>query len=158
MSDSISRRDWLMAMGTIGAGSLLPSPVPRPPGAAIVPLTSTSEVFVPPRGRAFQKFSFDFPEPSVEFAGLRFGFLVFTRENTYGLQASAMTAETSSDAVVVMATRLVWAGGQESTAGRVNARLRREGDAVLCDVTAEADQPIKAVTVIVRGVPRGKLS
>jgi len=158
MSDSISRRDWLMAMGAIGAGSLVPSPVPRSPGAAIVPLTSTSEVFVPPRGRAFQKFSFDFPEPSVEFAGMRFGFLVFTRENTYGLHASAMTAETSGDAVVVTATRLVWAGGQESTAGRVTARLRRDGDAVLCDVTAEADQPIKALTVIVRGVPRGKLS
>jgi hypothetical protein len=104
------------------------------------------------------KFSFDFPEPSVEFAGLRFGFLVFTRENTYGLHAGTMTAEPSGDALALTATRLVWAGGQESVAGRVTARLGRDGDAVLCDVTAEMDQPIKAVTVIVRGVPRGKLS
>src|SRR5437879_13367288 len=143
MMDPISRRDWLRTMGAAGAGALLPGATILHPGTPILPLTSTSEVFVPPRGRAFQKFSFDFPEPSVELAGLRFGFLVFTRENAYGLQASAMSAETSSDAVVVTATRLVWAGGQESTAGRVTARLRRDGDAVLCDVTAEPDQPIK---------------
>src|SRR5947209_20521520 len=135
--DPITRREWLKTMSAAGAGAMLPATPafhagPPPP---ILPLTSTSEVLIPPRGRAFQKFSFDFPEPSVEFAGLRFGFLVFTRENTYGLQASAMSAETSSDAVVVTATRLVWAGGQESTAGRVTARLRRDGDAVLCDVT-----------------------
>jgi hypothetical protein len=104
------------------------------------------------------KFSFDFPEPSVEFAGWRFGFLVFTRENTYGLPADAMTAAASGDALALTATRLLWAGGQESVAGRVTARLRRDGDAVLCDVTTELDKPIKAVTVVVRGVPRGKLS
>ena len=39
-----------------------------------------------------------------------------------------------------------------------NARLRAEGDAVLWDVTAEMAQPIKAVTTVVRGVPRGQLS
>ena len=160
MSDSISRRDWLMAMGAVGAGSLLPAPVPRPPSPfpPILPLTSTSDVFVPPRGRAFMKFSFDFPEPSVEFAGLRFGFLVFTRENAYALDASTISAETSADALAITATGLTWAGGQMRAAGRVEARLRKDGDAVLCDVTAQTDQPIKAVTVVVRGIPRGKLS
>ncbi len=155
--DPISRRDWLKTMGAAGAGALLPGATILP-GTAILPLTSTSDVFVPPRGRAFQKFSFDFPEPSVEFAGLRFGFLVFTRENAYALDASAMTAEGSADALSLTATRLLWAGGQERAAGRVSVRLRRDGDATLCDVTAEMDQPIKAVTTVVRGVPRGKLS
>jgi len=113
MIDPLSRRDWLKAVGAAGAGALVPPPVN--PGLApgvstgvsaepgvrapqILSLTSTSDVFVPPRGRAFQKFSFDFPEPSVELAGLRFGFLVFTRENAYALDASAMTAEGSADA------------------------------------------------------------
>ncbi len=32
------------------------------------------------------------------------------------------------------------------------------GDAIEWDVTAEMDQPIKAVTTVLRGVPRGKLS
>src|SRR5256712_13441659 len=69
-----------------------------------------------------------------------------------------MTAEGSADALSLIATRLLGAGGQERAAGRVSARLRRDGDATLCDVTAEMDQPIKAVTTVVRGVPRGKLS
>ncbi|HEV8304584.1 MAG TPA: hypothetical protein VGQ25_06480, partial [Gemmatimonadales bacterium] len=92
----------MKVVGGIGAGALLSPPdaparslqhAPPP----ILPLTSTSDVFVPPRGRAFQKFSFDFPEPSVEFGGLRFGFLVFSRENAYGLDASAMTATAAPD-------------------------------------------------------------
>ena len=156
--DPISRRDWLKTMGAAGAGALLPGATILHPGTAILPLSSTSDVFIPPRGRAFQKFSFDFPEPSAEFAGLRFGFLVFTRENAYALDASAMTAEGSADALSLTATRLLWAGGQERAMGRVRVRLRRDGDATLCDVTAEMDQPIKAVTTVVRGVPRGKLS
>src|SRR2546425_6525083 len=154
--DPISRRDWLRTMGAAGAGALLPGATILHPGTAILPLTSTSEVFIPPRGRAFQKFSFDFPEPSVEFAGLRLGFLVFTRENAYALDTSTMTAEGTGDALSLTSARLTWAGGQEAVAGRVRARLHREGGAVLCDVTAQMDQPVKAVTTVVRGVPRGK--
>lgn len=160
MKDPLTRRDWLKTMGAAGAGALLP-PLPASPLAppvTVLPLTSTSEVFVPPRGRAFQKFSFDFPEPSVEFNGLRFGFRLFSRENVYGLDASAMTASPTADGLEVTAAGLVWAGGQERATGRLAARLRMDGDAVRCDVTAELDQPIKAVTTVVRGVPRGKLS
>src|SRR5437762_9730971 len=98
MIDPISRRDWLKTMGAVGAGSMLPpTPGTRLPAPAILPLTSTSDVFTPPRGRGFQKFSFDFPEPSVEFAGLRFGFLVFTRENAYALDASTMATEGTTE-------------------------------------------------------------
>ena len=150
-----------MAMGAAGAGAMVPStvpPVPLPRSPSILPLTSTSDVFIPPRGRAFMKFSFDFPEPSIEFAGLRFGVLVFTRENTYALDPGAMTAEATGDGLSFAAARLTSAGGQVQAPGRVAARLRKDGDAVLCDVTAQMDQPIKAVTVVVRGVPRGKLS
>jgi hypothetical protein len=160
MIDPISRRDWLKTLSAAGAGTLLPPfpPATRAPAAPILPLTSTSDVFIPPRGRAFQKFSFDFPEPSVEFAGLRFSFLVFTRENAYALDAGAISTEGSGDNLTLTATRLAWAGGQQTASGGVSARLRRDGDAVLCDCTAEMDQPIKAVTVVVRGIPRGKLS
>ncbi|HEY6109365.1 MAG TPA: hypothetical protein VIV56_10765 [Gemmatimonadales bacterium] len=160
MRDPLSRRDWMKLMGAAGAGAVIPplpsSPFPLPP--PILPLSSTSDVFVPPRGRAFQKFSFDFPEPSVEFAGLRFGFLVFTRENAYGLDASRMTIAATRGSLELTATGLVWAGGQERAAGRLVARLRQDGDAVLWDVAAEMDQPIKAVTTVLRGVPRGSIS
>ena len=176
MIDALSRRDWLKAVGAAGAGALAAPPVNpglasgvgadpadpvREPGVhapQILPLTSTSDVFVPPRGRAFQKFSFDFPEPSVEFASLRFGFLVFSRENAYGLDTSRMTAAETTEGLELTAAGLVWAGGQERAPGRLVARLRTEGDAVLWDVTAELDLPIKAVTTVLRGVPRGKLS
>ena len=101
MNPPLSRRDWMKLMGAAGAGSLIaagaapvpPEAMPLPGGQLqpqVLPLTSTSGVFAPPRGRAFQKFSFDFPGPSVEFAGLRFSFLVFSRENAYALDAGKM--------------------------------------------------------------------
>ena len=163
MQDSISRRELLKAAGAAAALPLVPrlagaAVAARPPADPVQPLTSTSEVFVPPRGNAFQKFSFDFPEPSVAYHGLRFGFLVFSRENVYGLSRERIAVEPDGDALVITCTELVWAGGQERAPGRLTARLRRNGDWIEWDVTAEMDQPIKAVTAVVRGVPRGKIS
>src|SRR5512144_2140749 len=115
MSDFVSRRDWLKTVGVVGAGALvsrdaldaepLPAAAPAPASAVthnpgdIIELTSTSEIFIPPRGRSYMKFSFDFPEPSVAFGDYRFGFLVFTDENTYGLDRSAMRTEGNGDAL-----------------------------------------------------------
>lgn len=160
MLDPLSRRDWMKLVGAAGAGAMVPTPPASffPPPAPILPLSSTSEVFVPPRGRAFQKFSFDFPEPSVEFGGLRFGFLVFSRENVYGLDASRMTAVATPGGLEVTASGLVWAGGQERAPGTLVARLRQEGDVILWDITAAMGGPIKAVTTVLRGVPRGRIS
>jgi len=158
--DDITRRDWVKLVGAAGAGSLIAPKV----GAvarhdpAILPLTSTSEVFVPGRGRTFQTFSFDFPEPSVEFGGYRFGFLVFTRENVYGLDAEHMAAEEGDNALTLTAAGLVWAGGQAKAPGRLVARFRQNGDAIEWDATAEMDQPIKSVTTVIRGLPRGQIS
>src|SRR5205809_7625525 len=104
--------------------------VPTRPDTPILPLTSTSEVFVPPRGRAFQKFSFDFPEPSVEFNGMRLSVLVFTRANAYGLDASQMTAQAADTGGgrERSAGGPVWGRGQEGAPGRVSAGCRSEGD------------------------------
>ena len=97
MSDQLSRRDAIKILGVAGAAAALPGAVPASAAttapvaldadfrAEILPLTSTSEVFIPPRGRSYNTFSFDFPEPSVEFDGFRFGFIVFTDENAYAL-------------------------------------------------------------------------
>ncbi len=169
MNESISRRDLLKAAGVAAALPLVgplsgASPsgtagvAAPPPHSPILPLTSTSEVYVPPRGNAFQKFSFDFPEPSVEYAGLRFGFLVFSRENGYGLSADKIAVEADGDGLAITCTELVWAGGQERAPGRLVARLRKNGSFVEWDMMAEMDQPIKAVTTVLRGVPRGKIS
>src|SRR5665213_1592747 len=71
VSDARTRREWLKDVGGAGAASLLAgaagaaqtTPAPqavRQPNGTILPLTSTSDVFTPARGRSFQKFSFDF--------------------------------------------------------------------------------------------------
>src|SRR5262249_839025 len=124
-----SRRQWLkeIAAGTTTsmlARRIVPAVAdaaqPARPGeadAALVQRTSTSGVFVPARGRSFQKFSFDFPEPSVAFRGCEFGFRVFTHENVYALSASRLRARPIDRGVEIACDELVWAGGQQRAPG-----------------------------------------
>jgi hypothetical protein len=177
MKDKISRRDLLKktVVGVSSSALFVPgtwkepliaaqpsthpalgSPPPEP--GMILPLTSTSDVFVPPRGNSFFKFSFDFPEPSVTFEGLQFSFRVFTFENAYAPDASLMTVESASDGLRVRSSGFVWAGDQRKAAGTLHAHLVRNGAFIECQATAEMGQPIKSITAIVRGVPRGKIS
>jgi hypothetical protein len=174
VSEPISRRDWLKAVGAAGAGSLIPSAsdagalngVVSPATDAVaasapvdvLPLTSTSDVFVPPRGRAFMKFSFDFPEPSVPFGDYRFGFLVFTPENTYAPDQRGMRAEATGDEMRVTCDGFVWAGGQERASGKLTANFRKTASTIEWDIVAEMARPVKSVTTIVRNVPRGSIA
>ena len=159
----ISRRDWVKTMGVVSAGalaapdlSILTRTVHAP--GDIVDLTSTSEIFTPPRGRSYMKFSFDFPEPSVVFGDYRFGFLVFTDENTYGLDRSKTPRRGLGDGMRITCDGFVWAGGQEKAPGRLVATLKRNGSLIEWDTVVEMERPIKTVSTIVRGVPRGQVS
>jgi hypothetical protein len=168
----LTRRAWLKGVGVAAAGSAsyaftgAPLPAesyaqaarPASPDGTVVSKTSASDVFIPPRGRAFQKFSFDFPEPSVAFGGYEFGFRVFTHENTYGVSRLALEVRPIEQGLELTCTELTWAGGQQRAPGRVTARLTRRGDIVECDAEAEMDRPIKALAMILRGVPRGRVS
>ena len=170
MADDVSRRDWVKMVGVAAAGSALAGNgaggmvATVVDGAApartaeILPLSSTSDVFVPPKGRAFDKFSFSFPEPGVAYGGHRFSFLVFSRENTYAMDPALLTATERADGMDVTCTGFTWAGGQEKARGHLTATLRKTSDGVEWDVTAQMDQPIKTVTTVVRDVPRGMLS
>ena len=175
MTGPLSRRDALKILGATSAGAFLDpraraaaaaalgaEPAGRTPAGALAdiePLTSTSGVFVPPRGRAYDKFSFDFPEPSVAFAGYRFAVLVFTYENVYGLERASMHADAAENGARVTCDRLVWAGGQQTAPGRVDLELRRDDDGVITwRVQASLSRPIKAITTVVRGIPRGLVS
>src|SRR3954452_1674076 len=163
LSDTISRRDLLKDLAATGAASALavgaqPHPFAAAPDGAVVQRTSTDGVFIPPSGRSFQKFSFDFPEPSVAFDGFEFGFRVFTHENVYGLADGRLRTSPIEGGLEIACDELVWAGGQERARGRVTARLTRRGDAVECEAAAEMERPIKAVALVVRGVPRGRIS
>ena len=172
MSNDLTRRDLLKTIGVAGALAPLAGAVtsadqpPTTPQAATPPgpdgtierLSSTSDVFIPPRGRSFMKFSYDFPEPSVQFGPYRFGFRVFTYENCYGLDADQMTVSANGDRLELTCTRLVWAGGQQKADGRLHATFTRNGDVVEWNATAQMDQPVKTVTTIIRGIPRGHIS
>jgi hypothetical protein len=128
------------------------------PEGTILPLTSTSGVYIPPRGASFFKFSFDFPEPSVAFEGMLFSFRLYTFENAYGLDRDQMTVEKTANGMTLHCSQFVWAGGQEHVPGTLLARFHKNGDFVEWDVSAEIHRPIKSIAAIIRGVPRGKIS
>src|SRR5512138_630366 len=161
----LSRRDWLKVVGAAGAASVTagaldtadaltatgaPNVALPPRAGEVLPLTSTSDVFVPPRGNAYMKFSFDFPEPSVAFGGYRFGFLVFTDENTYALDATRLSASETGDTMRLTCTGFVWAGGQEKAPGSLVATFGRTGTTIEWDAVVDMQRPIKTVTTIIR--------
>src|SRR5215472_7880934 len=138
MSNRISRRDLIKGLGAAGVGGLVNSAHANPaetttPSLAvslrtdgeITSLSSTSEVFIPPRGRSFMKFSFDFPEPVVSFGEHRFGFLVFTAENTYAPDRDKLRATVNGDTMQITCSGFVWAGGQERANGALSATFTR---------------------------------
>src|SRR5215475_4456633 len=121
MDSKLSRRELIKGTA-VGASSVVLGKIPGVEGLAglvappsepsaehampaaasdtpILPLTSTSDVFIPPHGGGFLKFSFDFPEPSVEFAGFRFSFRLFTFENTYAPDPNSMTVTKEADGI-----------------------------------------------------------
>jgi hypothetical protein len=175
LKDKMSRRELLKnaAAGAtyVGLRGLRSTAPEVPPGVVpagisapdtadprITPLTSTSEIYIPPRGRSFMKFSFDFPEPSVLFEGLRFSFRVYAFENTYAMDRDLITLSDTYDGIEMRCNGFVWAGGQEKAKGNLHASLRRLDAYIEWDVSVEMDQPIKSVGAIVRDVPRGKLA
>ncbi len=157
MSDRWSRRDWLKTLSAASASAFMPlgkmaaelvtplkasvSAAPRYSSGAIIDLHSTSDVFTPPRGDSWMKFSFDFPEPAVAFGGHRFSFLLFTAENTYGLHLPSMRAEGNGEALVLTCDRLVFAGGQQELAGQVRAEFTRTGSTIEWTIRAQMDGP-----------------
>src|SRR5260370_16814239 len=145
-------------MGAAGAGALVPPSLSvaapaHPQAPRILPLTSSSDVFLPGKGNGFQKFSFDFPEPSVELWGLKFGFRVFTRENVYGLDLAQLHAEASDASATVTATGLMWAGGQEHAAGKLTARFRKTGATIEWDTTLGLAPPVNTLTPSIPALP-----
>ncbi|MEJ2009272.1 MAG: hypothetical protein P8Z30_14140 [Acidobacteriota bacterium] len=158
MSRKVSRRTALKTMGGAGVGLLAASPGIGASAPPILPLNSTSGVFIPPRGRSFMKFSFDFPEPSVRFENLLISFRLYTFENTYGRDIDRLTAEEKADALEINCSQFVWAGNQERAPGKLQARIRKNGSFIEWDVNATMGKPIKSIATIVRGVPRGEVS
>ena len=175
MPSKSSRRDWIKAVGSASAGAVAlgeaeastasaqPPPIGRFPATPrtageITELVSTSDVFIPPRGRSFMKFSFDCPEPAVAFGDHRFSFLVFTEENTYSLDRAGMKTTGDAAALTLAADGFTWAGGQQKAPGGLAATFKKTGTTIEWDITVSMDRPIKTVTTVIRDVPRGRIS
>ena len=138
----ISRRDLLITGLAAGISSIAPldasaasAPVSETDarksssGASageseILPLTSSSGVYIPPRGESFFKFSYDFPEPSISIGGLQISFRVYTFENAYGLDQSNMSVEKTADGMRLRCAQFVW--------GRAAEGARHSGCAIPC--------------------------
>lgn len=172
MSNEFTRRDLLKgAAATVSSLAVEGLPVAataqavsggaeggNPPNGTIVPLNCTSRVILPPPGRSLQKFSFNFPEPSVAFNKLLIGFRLYTFENTYGLDRDKMTVTPQGDGLLVECSGFVYAGGQLKAPGMLRSHIRPNGEYAEWDVVAEMEQPIKSVTTVVRGIPRGRIA
>ncbi|HEY4320352.1 MAG TPA: hypothetical protein VGM77_04155 [Gemmatimonadales bacterium] len=167
MPRDITRRTAVKIIGAASAAAAVnpgPASAAPAPGSAstaaalpILPLTSTSDVFTPPRGRSYDTLSFDCPEPSVEFDGFRFSFLVFTNENIYSLDPARMTAVADGDTMTLTCSGLTWGGGQEKAAGKLTATFKKTNDTIEWHATAAMSQPIKTVSAVIRGIPRGRV-
>ena len=110
MTDKISRRELLKTTVAAGASSVVlreldgglpaeavPDPVSAAADGEIVALSCNDGVYVPPRGKSFFKFGFDFPEPSVAYHGMLFSFRLHTLEDCYGMDRASMTVEKTAD-------------------------------------------------------------
>jgi hypothetical protein len=105
------------------------------------------------------QFGFDFPEPSVEIHGLMLGFRIQTFENVYALDADSTRVERADGRIRLFCEGLLTCGGQVKASGRLVAEIFRTADGVMqWQARAEADFPIKSITSVVRGLPRGSLS
>jgi hypothetical protein len=181
MGKRISRRDLLKTGVAAGVSSLVPLGARAAPQSAeltnaqasgggdvsspaaaeegrILPLTSSSGVYIPPCGDSFFKFSFDFPEPSLAFQGMQFSFRLYTFENAYGLDRDSIKIEQITDGLRMRCSQFVWAGGQQKVSGNLVAQFRKVGDFVEWSASVEMDRLIKSISAIVRGAPRGKVA
>ena len=163
MSDSCSKRDGfkiLACFTLLGAmGFAQDSTKVTAPKSELLPLNSTYGVFTPPKGKGALKFSFNWPEPSFEFASYLFGFKVQTFENAYAIDPALSRIERSGGSLRFVCQGFTWAGGQERAQGELTADFSRTADGnIEWHVSAKMDQAIKSITTIVRGVPRGQLS
>jgi len=105
------------------------------------------------------KFSFGWPEPSAEFAGYLFSFRVQTYENAYAVDPARTRLERSADKLRYVCRGFTWAGGQEKAAGELIAELQRSANGTIqWRVSARMDKPVKSISTVVRGIPRGQLS
>lgn len=103
--------------------------------------------------------SFDPRDPLYDLpgmAGVRWGVQVFTVRNLYQLDPAHVTL--SPDGLHLRCDGLAWGGQQQHSAGSVEARITRDGDAYVWRIEARHDEPIKVVKLMLWGLPASALA
>jgi hypothetical protein len=161
---SFTRREFLETTGVGMAGLAVSAPLlaagaDNPNPADLKLLTSTDGVNFPVKESGQMKFSFSWPEPSLEFGGLLFAFELISYENIYAIDPAQVSVTGSGDTRKLLARGFTWAGGQEKIGGYLEANLKRmPNDALEWSLSVKFGKPVKALKTIVRNLPRGRLS
>jgi hypothetical protein len=163
MSQEFSRRQvFALAAGTVLAGQEKAIAGTLPPldfSPELRPLGSRDGVYTPARGASVMQFGFDFPEASVEVERLLWGFRIQTFENAYAIDPAVTHVTRAGEGVTLVAEGLLGSGGQQKVPGRLTVRFNRsDRGGIQWQAQVEMSLPVKSVTSIVRGIPRGSLS
>jgi hypothetical protein len=92
-----------------------------------------------------------YPVPGLD--GARWGVQVFTTRNLYGLNPNHVEVIPDGDGLRLTASALSWAGQQRQSPGRVEARIMREDGALVWQIEAWHDEPVKAIKLLLWGLP-----
>lgn len=98
--------------------------------------------------------SFDPHDPLYDLpgsAGIRWGVEIFTTKNLYQIDPAHATL--SADGMQLDVSSLSWAGQQQKSAGSIRVQIRKDGDAFVWKIEAEHDEPLKAVKLMLWGLP-----
>ena len=96
-----------------------------------------------------------FPVPQMP--GVRWGVVVYTVENAYGLAPDTVTVRETHDGLDLQADGLTWGGQQQHAPGRVRAKVRVVDGAVSWHLEAWHSEPIKSIKLLLWGLPEPAL-
>jgi hypothetical protein len=106
-------------------------------------------------------FSFDPRDPRLplpeasSLAGVRWGIQLFTTQNVYilGSEHVQTVLEPGGTTMLLRCSGLAWAGGQRAAPGKIVAALSLHGGELTWRIEAWHDEPIKAVKLLLYGLP-----
>lgn len=90
--------------------------------------------------------------------GIRWGIQVFTIRNMYALHPDHVQITSDENGVRLVCDTLSWAGQQQQSEGRVEARICSENGAAVWTVQAWHSEPIKSIKLVFQGLPEEALA
>src|SRR5689334_18860075 len=95
-------------------------------------------------------FSFDFGHRFIRLRDWPTAFLVFTETNVFTPDPSALVVDERPDGVRISATRLAWAGLQQSAPGSFSADVRFIEGGFDCAIAATMSERVKGTALLLR--------